>query len=170
MRQVRPIVKSGEVAFIELTKGYRATIDAVDIPLVEGRNWSALTSPRRNAIYACRVEIIDGKQHMILLHRLILGLAGDDQGDHRDGDGLNNRRYNLRICTHADNQINKRVRSDSSSGLKGVVWESRSGRWRSEIQLHGKKKWLGYFDTPEAAHAAYCAAAPLLHGEFASIT
>lgn len=169
MRQVRPIIRSGDVAFIELTKGFRATIDADDIPMVSGRNWSALTSKRRNAVYACRVEIIDRKQTMILLHRLLLSLSGDVQADHRDGDGLNNRRDNLRICTHGTNQLNKAARKDNRSGLKGVSWEKRAGRWKSEISINGRKRWLGYFDSPEAAHDAYCAAASYLHGDFARL-
>lgn len=171
MRNVRAIEIHGDVAFVRLTQGYVAKIDAADAHLVEGRNWSALKSPRRKAIYACRVEKIDGKPVMILMHRHFLGLSGRwEQGDHRDGDGLNNRRYNLRACTHAENQINKRVRADSRCGLKGVSWESRSGRWRAEITLNGKKKWLGLFDSPQEAHEAYRREAPRVHGQFASLT
>lgn len=84
--------------------------------------------------------------------------------DHEDGDGLNNRWLNLRQATHAQNCSNARVRRDNALGLKGV--SRRKGRYTARIQANGERRLLGYFKTPEEAHAAYCVAAVELHREF----
>jgi len=155
----------GDVASLTLTRGYVAVVDAADVPLVNGGKWTALVSPKRHAVYACRS--VAGK--MLLLHRLILAAPPGVEVDHIDGDGLNNRRANLRLCSHADNQKNKGPRSGSRSGLKGVSWDSRAGRWRAEIAANGRRRWLGLFDDPAEAASAYEVAAKELHGEFARI-
>lgn len=87
--------------------------------------------------------------------------------DHRDGNSLNNRRANLRLATHAQNQHNRKAYATNTSGYKGVSYYRPTGKWVARIELKGKCKGLGYFFTPEAAHAAYIAAAKELHGEFA---
>ena len=165
----RTISVDGPVAIIPLTKGFNCIIDVVDLPLAEWRNWSALVCARRQAVYACRVAVTDGKSRMFLLHRVILADPDGLQVDHIDGDGLNCRRANLRLCSHAENQRNKKARRGSRAGLKGVSWSSRDGIWRAEITLHGKKKFLGNFNTVEAAHAAYCSVAVGYHGAFARL-
>jgi hypothetical protein len=91
------------------------------------------------------------------------------QLDHIDGDRVNNRADNLRAVTHAQNQHNAGRRSDNASGFKGVSWQRRGLKWAAQIRVKGKKVSLGHFDTPEAAHAAYCEAAKFHHGEFAKI-
>lgn len=163
---LRPIQLFETHAVITLTKGYEAVIDVDDVGLVEGRNWSALVCKRRKAVYAVRVQRINGKSRMMLMHRVLSRVHDDLQIDHRDGNGLNNRRANLRPATHADNQLNKSVRSDSRSGLKGVAWNERDQIWRAEIMRGGKKKYLGNFKSAEDAHAAYIAVVDEFHGEF----
>lgn len=106
-----------------------------------------------------------------LAHRLVwIWMTGEDPDqtiDHRDGDRLNNRWSNLRLASRSENQCNRRGRSDSASGLKGV---SRNGRrWRASIMVRGVSEQLGSYPTKEAAHAAYCEAAGRLHGEFARV-
>jgi hypothetical protein len=86
--------------------------------------------------------------------------------DHQNGDGTDNRWANLRLATSSLNAANSRRRSDNTSGFKGVS-RCRGARWRASIQLNGKFKHLGHFDTPEEAHAVYCAAAANYFGEFA---
>lgn len=166
-RAVREIRIEGDLAFITLTKGYVATIDSNDAPKVIGNNWCALTSPRRKAVYAVRVEQKDSIQRMIFMHRVIADAPDELHVDHKDGNGLNNRRENVRTCTQAQNNINTGVRADNKSGYKGVFWETRSRRWRSEIRRNGRSKHLGYFQTAELAYEAYSKASLLLHGEFA---
>ena len=87
--------------------------------------------------------------------------------DHRDLSKSNNRWGNLREATQAQNRTNRNLRPDNTSGLKGVCWFKPQGKWRAAIQANKKRVFLGYFDTKDEAHAAYCDAAKRLHGEFA---
>jgi len=87
--------------------------------------------------------------------------------DHRDGNSTNNRWSNLRRATPSQNTANSRRSRLNTSGYKGVSWYRRSGRWLAVIGKHGRLIYLGLFDTPEAAHAAYVEAARKLFGEFA---
>ena len=85
--------------------------------------------------------------------------------DHEDGDGLHNWFINLRDATRAQNSGNTRRRSHNTSGFKGVTRKGR--RWAAQIMIDGRKCYLGTFDTPELAHAAYVEAARAHFGEFA---
>jgi hypothetical protein len=162
MQLRRPIIEE-DVVRIPLTRGFVAVIDVCDLPVLGGRNWSALVSPRRQAVYACRAI---GKR-MLLLHREIMNAQPHDEVDHRDGDGLNCRRSNLRFCTRSQNLCNGPLRSDNRAGLKGAIWDERSKKWRAELSFNGKRKHLGLFVTPEEAHAAYLKSAVETYGEFA---
>ena len=153
---------------IPLTQGKVALIDDEDWDLVSGYKWHA--SKVLNTYYArTRVKRADGSKTFLYMHRLLLGLVGRKvKADHRDGDGLNNRRENLRSCSHAENLRNRGAQVNNISGLKGVSWHKQSGKWDASIRVNGKGKHLGLFTTKEAAHAAYCRAAAELHGEFAN--
>lgn len=100
-----------------------------------------------------------------LLHRMILRVPSGKVVDHIDGDPSNNSRRNLRICTFAENLRNRRKSKANKCGLKGV-YRSRK-KWRAQIKIDARKINLGMHETPELAHAAYCAAAVQHHGEFA---
>lgn len=166
-REIRPIRVDGNVAYIPLNKGYVAVIDAADVPLVDRWSWRALVES--NTVYVGRDERRGRgqKRVRIYLHR-VLSSPPDGVGvDHVDGDGLNNRRKNLRHATQLENNRNQKRRNDNTSGLKGVSWNKRDKKWRAAISVLGRTKNLGYFDTPEEAHAAYCIAAIDLHGQFA---
>ena len=89
------------------------------------------------------------------------------QIDHIDTDRANNRWDNLRLATTSQNKANMGRRADNTSGFKGVSWYSRTNRWVAQIGFQGRTKRIGYFQTPEAAHSAYCAEAARLFGEFA---
>lgn len=154
------IVRDGEVAWIELTQGKRACIDAADIPLVEGRIWFAVSN--RGTFYA-RSET---EEKQLLLHRVITSCPDGMEVDHRDNDGLNNRRANLRVCTHAENTRNSRGFASNPTGIKGVSLY-RTGRYHARIGTNGKQIYLGYYDTAEEAAQAYNKAALKHHGEFA---
>lgn len=111
---------------------------------------------------------INGKRFM--LHRVLYKLITEQDPpryvDHIDGDKLNNAWQNLRDVSHEDNLRNQRLRVTNSTGFKGV---SKAGnRYTASIHCN-KKEHLGYFDTPEEAHAAYCEAALKYHGEFANL-
>jgi hypothetical protein len=112
---------------------------------------------------------VDGRRY--LAHRLAwLYVHGEwpaAQIDHVDLDKSNNRFANLREATNAQNKANTRARKDNTSGFKGASWDKRSGRWRARICVVGKDSHLGFFDSAETAHAAYCQAANEAFGEFA---
>lgn len=162
---IRPIIRNGGVGMVPLSQGKFAIVDAADIPLVEGRNWHAYVHLK--VWYAANNEWVTGVgDRRIILHRLIAGAQPGQQVDHRNGDGLDCRRANLRIATPSQNSMNRGLRSDSRSGLKGANLKS-NGRWGSSIAVDGKRRYLGVFDTAREAHEAYGAAAVEAHGEFA---
>jgi hypothetical protein len=152
----RPIRIEGDIAFIPLTKGHEAIIDAADVPLVEGRRWS-MSGPGyaqwKGGVY---------------LHRMILGLeAGDGRfADHINGNKLDCRRANLRAATMAQNVQNRPARSDNSSGIKGVSFDRSRGLWTAEVKSGRVRIRCGRFASKEAAADAVRAAREVLHGEF----
>lgn len=87
--------------------------------------------------------------------------------DHADTNTANNRWGNLRHATSSQGSMNTRVRSDNTSGYKGVWRDKRRGKWVAEIMIDSKKRHLGYYDTAIEAHLARMKAATRLHGEFA---
>lgn len=103
----------------------------------------------------------------LLMHRFILSAAVGDEVDHRNGDGLDNRRGNLRHCTHRENLRNQRPQVGTSSGFKGVWWHRAGQKWAAGICVTGKRLHLGLFIDERAAARAYDAAALEHFGEFA---
>ena len=157
----RQIRIEGDTAYVPLTRGYEAIIDAEDAPLVAQYNWRAMVDDR--AIYAVRHKAGGGS---VLLHRELMEAEHGYEVDHIDGDGLNNRRSNIRAATKTQNQWNRRRPVTNKSGVKGVYWSAREKRWLAQIGVRGKRIHLGYFSDLEAAAAAYAAACTKLHGEF----
>jgi hypothetical protein len=88
--------------------------------------------------------------------------------DHKNLDKSDNRIENLRLATKAQNQANRRAHKTNKSGFKNVVYREKNlKKWEARIATGKKRRLIGYFDTPEEAHAAYVAEAVRLHGEFA---
>lgn len=170
----RPIRIEGDVAYIPLTKGYEAVIDATDVGLVVGV-WHACEARRSDgsvrSVYAQREIVLDsGAATSFQLHRLLVAASSDSKVDHIDGDGLNNRRSNLRIATPIQNAQNRRTGIDNTSGVKGVSFDAGRGKWRAHIQSSGRTYRLGRFDRIEDAAAAYAEASARLHGEFGRVS
>lgn len=90
-----------------------------------------------------------------------------EEVDHENLDRSDNRKANLRDATHGQNQANGRAYSNNALGLKGVSLHKPNGKYKAQIQANGKKVGLGYYATPQEAHAVYAKAAAELHGEFA---
>jgi len=120
--------------------------------------------------YACRLTKADdnGIRHSIAAHQQVVGIASP-QVDHINHNGLDNRRSNLRPCTHDQNVRNARKRSDNTSGFKGVSFNKKREKWQAYIGggSRSKKIHLGMFLTPEDAARAYDDAAHKSFGEFA---
>jgi AP2 domain/HNH endonuclease len=169
MKNKKPIRVEGNIAYVTLTKGYVAVLDAADVSLVEGANWHAEVKPRTVYAVSQSSRDADGKRRMIRLHRALMNAPPDMDVDHRNGHGLDNRRDNLRLATCQQNQYNQRIHRNNTSGFKGVYWYTRIGKWRAMITHDGKQQHLGYHATPEAAYAAYCEASARLHGDFGRV-
>jgi len=144
-----------ETASIPLTLEQVAIVDLSDLPLVAGRSWQA--HPRRDGkgFYAVNSA---GER----MHRVLLGITDGRIVDHRDGDGLNNRRRNLRAGTQSQNCVNRL--STPGRHLRGA--RPKKGKWQAYIKLAGAQRSLGYYDTEVEAHAAYVAEAGRIHGDW----
>lgn len=154
------------IAYIPLTQGQFALIDREEAPRLSQWSWQAAWSPNTQTFYARRAyrEKETGKVKAVPLHREILQPTPDIQVDHENSDTLNNLRSNLRRASHSDNQHNRGLQKNNTSGYKGAYF--LRGSWMALIMNSGKSHYLGTFDSPEAAHAAYCEAATRLHGPF----
>ncbi len=163
--KVRPVRIVGDVAYVPLTKGYEAIIDAADVYLVGKQNWHAAVNAR--TVYALtNIRKPNGKWTTMKMHRLIAATPENLDTDHIDGNGLNNRRSNLRHATTAENMRNTGAQRSNTSGFKGVYWNKSCGKWQSSIAVNGKRHHLGLHDTAEMAFFVYGKAATDLHGEF----
>lgn len=107
----------------------------------------------------------DGKDQY--LHRVVMDAKNGEHVDHISGDKLDNRKDNLRTCSHSENMMNCRLRQDNTSGQKGVYWSMRDQVWRAQIAINGKTKGLGSFRDLDDAIAARKEAESTFYGEFA---
>jgi hypothetical protein len=146
---------------IKTRKGGRILIDPSDFGLVGGYTWTVKRSGRHQ--YA--VTWISG--HLVRMHRLIMAPDRKFVIDHINGNGLDNRRKNLRICLNAENCRNQRLRVGVK--FKGVNYVARVKRFRAYVTLNRKQTHLGYFERAIDAAKAYNKKARELHGEYARL-
>ena len=149
---------------IRLTQGKAAIVDESDFEWLNQWKWFY-----HNGGYAARSIWENGKNRLLLMHRIILNPPPRMQGDHRNGNRLDNRRCNLRICTRSQQAMNSKKRSGCSSCYKGVMWAADWQKWKAKIKLDGKQRFLGHFDSEQRAARAYNVAARELFGEFARL-
>ena len=154
---------------IPLTQGKVALVDDDDYERVSEHKWHALK--RGKMFYAGRSKSRRDPtgRGTILLHHFILGIPSQQQIDHRDRDGLNCQKQNIRPCTHAQNNQNRRAQVNNASGYRCVT---RCGkRWQAHIGKGGTANYtyLGRFDTAEDAARSYDREAARRYGEFACL-
>ena len=142
------------VTEVRLTRGMTAIVDSKDYPLIAGYRWTAYMKKGRDTVYA-GTGIPSSRtktgRAVLSMHKLIL--PNTPRIDHRDGDGLNNRRKNLRPATVSQNGINRKAIPHGSK-YHGVNWCKTRKVWYARIKLNGKKIHIGMFDNEEDAYKA----------------
>jgi hypothetical protein len=153
---------------IKLTQGEKVLVDDEDYEYLNQWKWIIRRTKKYN--YAGRQLKIDNKYKLLLMHRIIMNAPKGMEIDHKDMNGLNCQKYNLRICTHSQNQMNR-----NSFGLikyKGVAIAIANNKYiyyQSHIAKDHHTYYLGNFKTAEEAAKAYDKKAIELHGEFAKL-
>jgi hypothetical protein len=150
---------------IPLTKGHVALVSDKDYIRVARHEWCVLIAP--NTCYALRKE----HGRTVYMHRFILGITDPKlRVDHWDRNGLRNMRSNLRRATSSQNQGNRKLSKNNTSGFEGVSWHGASSKWQAQIHVHGKNVPLGTFTSKRKAHQVYLSAARKHFGKFKEIT
>ena len=139
---------------------YFAMVSDKDYSRVNKYNWSVA----QNCGIYYALGYIDGK--MISMHIFIMGRKGID---HKDNNGLNNQRGNLRLANVVENGANRKLNLNSKSGYKGVSWKARESKWSAKIQHNGIPIYLGLFADKHKAAKAYNDMALRLNGKFAKL-
>ena len=152
---------------IKLTQNKYAIVDDTDYELLSKHKWSICRA--RGKLYAVRSIRSSGK---VLMHRFLMGLTANDKIciDHINGDGLDNRRDNLRIATLEQNQGNSKLRKDNTSGYKGISWHRNAKKWI--VQLGNGKACIlygGLFTDKKEATKKYNEMARSKFGKFAKL-
>lgn len=153
---------------IKLTKGQVALVDDADFVKLSKFKWHA--SKNKYTFYATRNVPLGEKQRIIAMHRVIMNTPKGLVVDHIDGNGLNNQRNNLRVCTISQNNQNRtKKKLTTTSCFKGVSWSKTNKKWTAQIGHNGKQVYLGSFSKQELAYKAYIKACKKYHGQFAKI-
>ena len=149
---------------LQLTQGKVTVVDDEDYERVAQYKWTLL---RRGIIESAYRQSNFQSHH---LHRMIMRLEYGDERmiDHINGNGLDNRKSNLRICNKQQNGRNRGKNKNNKSGYKGVFWNTQAGKWQTQIGIP-KQLYLGRFIDKKDAALAYNKAALKHHGEFARL-
>ena len=148
---------------IQLTNGGVAFVDDEDYEKVRGYRWYSFTTT--STTYARTYN----KGRMLLMHRLIMDAPPDTVVDHRDRNGLNNCRQNLRLCTQQQNLWNRTRRRDRPRSPYLGVWVRRNGRYATRVSVDGKQVYFGTFINERDAALMYDAVVRRTRGEFATL-
>jgi hypothetical protein len=146
---------------IPLTQGRFAIVDCERFSEISKHRWHFTKNG-----YAARNSMISGKRVCIYMHRFIANTPDGLETDHINGDTLDNRVSNLRVCRHSENCKNLKLSRANKTGFKGVDRHSQNGNWRAQIMVNGELIHLGCFESPSLAGEAYLNAARKLFGQF----
>lgn len=151
---------------IPLTQGKYAIVDDADYEWLNQWKWYARKSGRNWYVNRMTPRKNNGRE-MVFMHRVILDAPENKVVDHKNKNGLDNRRENLRLCSPGQNIRNSRTPRGSTTGYKGVT--KRSGRKKFEVYINigGRQKYIGCHDDPSEAARMYDRAARKYFGEFA---
>lgn len=152
--------------FIQLTQGQEALVDDEDYDKVAKYKWRAKWGGQ--CFYAVRMPWNKGKRHEIKMHRFILDAPGNMLVDHRNYNGIDNRRSNLRLCSHSQSQYHRRSHKGTSR-FKGVSLRKKNKKWYAQIKHKRKAIWIGEYKDETKAAKAYDRKAKELFGEFAHL-
>lgn len=144
---------------IRLTSGDFALVDDDLFEVLSSYTWSM-----SGGEVGSRYAYTKGAKYM---HRLVIGAAKGQCVDHINGNSLDNRRENLRVCTQQENRRNSRKRTPGASHFKGVMRVKNRDAWKAAIKYDNKVRYLGYFKSEVEAALAYNEAAKEHFGEFA---
>ena len=150
---------------IKLTQGKSTLVDDEDYEWISKLKWryasngSAVRNSSRHL----------GAQKVLQLHRIIMNAPDGLVVDHINGDRLDNRKQNLRVCSQSQNSMNRSVATNNSCGYKGVYFHKGKQKWYAHITCNGKQKHIGAFSAPEDAARAYNQRALELFGEFSKL-
>ena len=157
--------------FIPLTRGLYTIVWESDYEWLMQWKWCASYARNTDSYYVHHKDNKRSDGHTVSMHRFILGLQSGDErtGDHINGNSLDNRRTNLRIVNEVQSSQNRGMRTDNTTGFKGVYPYKDTGKYAAQIRANRQTFFLGVCDTPEEASQLYCAAAEKYHGRFQRI-
>lgn len=138
-------------------KEFSFLVDIDDLPIALSRLW------------VCSDTGYASSRDGVKLHRLIMKAKPNEYVDHIYGDKLDNRKKKMRLCTNAENCRNAKIKSNNTSGYKGVTWHKDAKKWLAEITFNYCKIYLGLHNDSKAAAIAYNEAASKYHGQFAKL-
>lgn len=151
------VVQPYDYKIVPISGGNFVKVDNEDFTKVKNISWSNLSSNYAH------------NQKNGLMHRLIMNCPADMCVDHINGDTYDNRKINLRICTHQQNMMNTKIRTDSSSSYKGIYYVGFLKKWAARISFNGNKTHIGVYRSEIDAAKAYDTKAKELFGEFARV-
>lgn len=155
---------------LPLTRGKVALVDDADFDWLNQWKWYA-SEAKPGRFYAVRFIWLKerGAAKIVSMHRELLKVGPSIKVDHKNGNGLDNQRHNIRAATDSQNSANQFKKSGCTSKYKGVTWDRARRKWAVAIKQNGIKIHLGRFDDEKVAALTYDEAASKLFGEFAKL-
>lgn len=144
--------------FVEILCKYKEEtvscfIDLTDLPSMDALGIIHATKGEKDNTYYARARILgtSGGGGSVLLHRFLLDTPKDKIVDHKDRNGMNNRRSNLQETDHVGNARNKKMQTTNTSGHPGICWSNKYGKWHARIWVKGSQIHVGYYDDIDQA-------------------